>query len=257
MSHKANTGVALPSDADQGVSPHPDHPEYMWFQPSDARTNALSFKLPNADMTPVGFKGVWLADFCQEVLRSMGLSQRRINQMYINLVWINGDCEPTASSGFAFGSHTESPDIYNAHDIKISVGAVVEGEQMWFNRIKVLKTITHELIHAAQMQEKRLHYTHFGDSVRYTFKAPNGNKQTGWVKGDDKILTAYEDLPYEMEAWGNQSQVMQAAARKVPDQECLGYDPLTQKPSMTEKESMMLGKWQEFLYNLSKWTDWC
>jgi len=214
----------------------------------------MILQMPNADLTPVGLKGIWLTDYCQEVFRVMGLSQRMINKMYVKLIWCIGSAQD--SEGFAFGSHAESAQVYNEHEIRISVGAVIDGETKYFSRVNVLKTLTHELIHAVQMQEKRLHYTWFGDSLRYTFKAPHsGNKKVGWVKGEDKILTAYEDLPYEWEAWGNQTQVLVAAGKKVPDQECLGYDPRTQKPMMTDKESEMLGKWHQFLYNISP-SDW-
>ena len=255
MSHKANTGTALPSDADQGSTPFGDGSNYYWFRPSNHGQNWMSLQMPNADLTPVGLKGVWLADYCQEVFRVMGLSQRMINKMYVKLFWCIGSASQK-SQGFAFGSHNESADAYNEHDIMISVGAVVDGETIYFDKINVLKTLTHELIHAVQQQEKRLHYTWFNDSLRFTFKAKEtGNKQVGWVRGEDKILTAYEDLAYEMEAWGKQTQVMVEAAKRVPDQECLGYDPRTQKPAMSERESEMAVKWHQFIYNISP-SDW-
>jgi len=237
---------APPTDLDQGVQMFPDHPFTRIFHPSDAGFNSLSLWMQNADMTPVGMKGVWLADYCQQTLRNMNISQRMINKMSIKLVWVFGSASDDGE-GFALGSHRED-DFYNGHVIKICIGAESNGKKLWANKVQMIQTLTHELIHTAQVQSGRLNYAYFsnGESCRYTFKTTTGIKQVGWTRGSGKEITSYSERAHEFEAHSNQTSLMNQTARQVPDQDCLGFDAMTQQAKSSDEEQQWKEKWLSF-----------
>lgn len=248
MSHTTqpenNTPRSFPVDADKGYNLYqynvePRNDVYL-FKPSDAKKNSLSLKIYNADQTPIGIKGIYLADYAQEVMRSFGLSQRKINQMTISVVWVDGSCEHDAKTdGFCYGTHRTGN--YNGdHTIKMSYGVQGSDQYISIPNVRIMKTFTHELIHTAQTESGRLHYTRFGQgseqSIRFTFKATNGTKQTGWIKGSGKILTSYMDLGHELEAHGYTPIIMNKIAFRMADEECLGYDARTGQVKASERE---------------------
>ena len=128
--------------------------------------------------------------YSHQVLVEMGLSTRMINEMQIRFTFIKegtqgeyGHDTPLGDSwsGLCATEWGYFGDITKPNNHTILV-VTQDSDGTPRNRIQTLRTITHEIIHAAQKQQKRLRYTYFAKSGwRASFTAGRG-KQTGFQK---------------------------------------------------------------------------
>ena len=154
---------------------------------------------------PFGWDAQDLAQKCEDALRYMGISQRKLNNNIVGLVFRPRSYFNVGANYGAFGSAAKIDE--NFYRILIHPD-VFQKDEMW-NEEAVLLTLAHELTHVAQMLSGRLKvHTYSKKGQRETFTSLKGKKyqyyhnEWRWVSRPSEHEAEWAKFHILRDAWG-------------------------------------------------------
>ena len=182
------------------------------YEATDSCLTVIHNKTTSTGWKPANM-GV-IADYCVEVFRNLGLSDQRIDEQVVRLTFFRGNDqdkfnEEAGTEGFDWCGVCNSQQLgtmtYEHHIMLATNGAhLMAYDEMDMEAI--IRTLTHELVHAAQAATDSLHYTWFPVRGECKVRFMDGD---GIQKAWDGELDYY-DQAWEWEAYAKQTTTMLA-----------------------------------------------
>ena len=153
---------------------------------------------------PFGWDAQDLAQKCEDALRYMGISQRKLNNNVLGLVFRPRSYFKVGTQQAAFGSAAKIDE--NFYRILIHPD-VFQRNEIW-NEEAVLLTLAHELTHVAQMLDGRLKVHTYSKGQRETFTDLKGRKyqyyhsEYNWVSRPSEHEAKWAKFNILRDAWG-------------------------------------------------------
>lgn len=154
---------------------------------------------------PFGWDAEDLAQKCEDALRYMGISQRKLNNNTLGIVF-----RPASyykADGTQHGIYGRASNFDDNFYRILIHSDVFQSNGIW-NEEAVLLTLAHELTHVAQMLDGRLKVQDYSKGLRETFTTLRGKKyqyyhsEWNWVSRPSEQEAEWAKFNILRDAWG-------------------------------------------------------